>query len=110
MGGSNDSLEASNGNGNGNGNEKTEKTKPSTLATKLSSKSGQEDSQCVSSLTSFELMEKACAEAAQIEAKARQHEEVLSEIEEGHESQESESAETISECDDQRSERDYEDR
>ena len=108
--GSNDSLEASNGNGNGNGNEKTEKTKPSTLATKLSSKTGQEDSQSVSSLTSFELMEKACAEAAQIEAKARQQEEVLSEIEEGHESQESESAETISECDDQRSERDYEDR
>merc|ERR1719242_1088405 len=106
--GSNDSLEASNG--NGNGNEKTEKTKPSTLAAKLSSKSGQEDSQSVSSLTSFELMEKACAEAAQIEAKARQQEEVLSEIEEGHESQESESAETISECDDQRSERDYEDR
>merc|ERR1719192_1453525 len=72
--------------------------------------SGQEDAQSVNSLTSFELMEKACAEAAQIEAKARQQEEVLSEIEEGHESQDSESAETISECDDQRSERDYEDR
>merc|ERR1719412_1227682 len=105
--GSNDSLEASNGNGNGNGHEKT---KSSTLTTKLASKSGQEDAQSVSSLTSFELMEKACAEAAQIEAKARQQEEVLSEIEEGHESQESESAETISECDDQKSERDYEDR
>ena len=105
--GSNDSLEASNGNGNGNGHEKT---KSSTLTTKLASKSGQEDAQSVSSLTSFELMEKACAEAAQIEAKARQQEEVLSEIEEGHESQDSESAETISECDDQRSERDYEDR
>jgi hypothetical protein len=104
--GSNDSLEAS----NGNGSDKAEKTKPSTLATKLASKSGQEDVVSVSSLKSFELMEKACVDAAQIEAKAKQQEEVLSEIEEGHESQESESAETISECDDQRSEKDYEDR
>jgi len=104
--GSNDSLEAS----NGNGSEKAEKPKPSTLASKLATKQVQDDTMSVSSLTSFELMEKACTEAAQIEAKAKLQEEVLSEIEEGHESQDSESAETISECDDQRSEKDYEDR
>ena len=104
--GSNDSLDtASNGNG-----DKAEKSKPSIIATKLIIKSGQEDVVSVSSLTSFELMEKACQDAAVIEAKARQQEEVLSEIEEGHESQDSESAETISECDDQKSEKDYEDR
>ena len=102
--GSNDSLEAGS---NGNSSEKAEKSKP---VIKLVVKSGNEDVVSVSSLKSFELMETACAEAAVIEAKARQQEEVLSEIEEGHESQDSESAETISECDDQRSEKDYEDR
>jgi hypothetical protein len=58
------------------------------------------------------MMETACAEAELNERKAKEQEEVLSEIEEGHESQvsESESAETISECDDHKSDDEYEDR
>ena len=53
------------------------------------------------SLREFESLEQACKEAAKIEKKAKEQEEVLSEIEEGHESQ-SESADTLSH-DDQRS-------
>merc|ERR1712209_21801 len=57
------------------------------------------------------MMEQACKEAEINEKKAKHQEEVLSEIEEGHESQDSESAETISEFgEDQRSEHDFEDR
>ena len=105
--GSNDSLEASGGNGNGG--------KPSNLAVKLISKSGHGDDVSVSSensLKSFEMMEKACREAAEIEAKAKHQEEVLSEIEEGHESQvsESDTCETVSECGEKSDEEDYEDR
>ena len=108
--GSNDSLEVySSGNGNGNSN-----GKPTHLAVKLVSKSGHGDDVSLSSLDStksFEMMEKACVEAAVIEERAKHQEEVLSEIEEGHESQvsESESCETISECG-QKSDEEYEDR
>ena len=59
------------------------------------------------SLREFESLEQACKEAAKIEKKAKEQEEVLSEIEEGHESQ-SESADTLSH-DDQRSEDDNSD-
>merc|ERR1719188_2135425 len=59
------------------------------------------------SLREFESLEQACKEAAKIEEKAKEQEEVLSEIEEGHESQ-SESADTLSH-DDQRSEADNSD-
>jgi len=108
--GSNDSLEVS-GNGNGNGNV----VKPTHLAIKKISKSGNGDDVSISSensLKSFEMMEKACRDAEEIEAKARQQEEVLSEIEEGHESQvsESDTCETISECGEKSGEEDYEDR
>ena len=53
-----------------------------------------------SSLKDFEHMEEACKEAENIEKKAKEQEDVLSEIEEGHESQYSESSdscETLSE-------------
>merc|ERR1712038_1882205 len=54
-----------------------------------------------SSLQEFENMEEACQEAEAVESRAKEQEEVLSEIEEGHESQLSESCsdtcETISE-------------
>ena len=53
-----------------------------------------------SSLTEFETMEEACQEAENIEKRAKEQEDVLSEIEEGHESQISESSdscETMSE-------------
>ncbi|XP_023322574.1 uncharacterized protein LOC111696970 isoform X12 [Eurytemora carolleeae] len=108
--GSNDSLEVySNGSGTGTG-----AGKPTHLSVKTVSKSGLGDNISVSSLNSlksFEMIESACAEAALIEAKAKHQEEVLSEIEEGHESQvsESESCETISECG-QKSDDEYEDR
>jgi len=112
--GSNDSLEVYS---NGNSNEKIEKngSVKTNLAVKIlnQSKSGTGDDVSVSSynsVRSFEMMEAACKEAEQIEIKAKQQEEVLSEIEEGHESQDSESAETISECDEEKSEKDYEDR
>ena len=59
------------------------------------------------SLREFESLEQACKEATKTEKMAKEQEEVLSEIEEGHESQ-SESAETISH-DDQRSEDDNSD-
>ena len=59
------------------------------------------------SLKEFESLEQACKEATKIEKMAKEQEEVLSEIEEGHESQ-SESADTISH-DDQRSEDDNSD-
>ena len=51
------------------------------------------------SLKDFEHMEEACKEAETIEKKAKEQEDVLSEIEEGHESQysESDSCETLSE-------------
>ena len=107
--GSNDSLEvSSNGNSNGNG-------KPLNLAVKLVSKTGGDDISVSSldSTKSFEMMEKACAEATVIEEKARKQEEVLSEIEEGHESQvsESESCETMSDCGGEKSDEDnYEER
>ena len=112
--GSNDSLEVY---GNGNTTEKLDKNgsmKPN-LAVKIinQSKSGTGDDVSVSSFNSvrsFEMMEAACKEAEQIEIKAKQQEEVLSEIEEGHESQDSESAETISECEEEKSDKDYEDR
>jgi len=57
------------------------------------------------------MMERACDEAEIIERTAKQQEEVLSEIEEGHESQvsESETNETLSECENQ-SDEEYEDR
>ena len=112
--GSNDSLEVY---ANGGGNEKVDKTvnMKNNLAVKIlnQSKSGTGDDVSVSSynsVRSFEMMEAACREAEQIEIKAKQQEEVLSEIEEGHESQDSESAETISECEEDKSEKDYEDR
>merc|ERR1712106_259416 len=113
--GSNDSLEVC---ANGNSNEKIDKIvtlKPTNLAVKIinQSKSGTGDDVSVSSynsVRSFEMMEAACEEAEQIEIKAKQQEEVLSEIEEGHESQDSESAETISECEEEKSDKDYEDR
>merc|ERR1719507_1123704 len=59
------------------------------------------------SLREFESLEQACKEATKTEKMAKEQEEVLSEIEEGHESQ-SESADTISH-DDQRSEDDNSD-
>ena len=109
--GSNDSLETGN----------AEKQKQSAVASNnlvvkvmQQSKSGTGDDVSVASynsLRSFEMMEQACKEAEVIEKKAKQQEEVLSEIEEGHESQDSESAETISEFgEEERSEKDYEDR
>ena len=104
--GSNDSLEVTAQTG--------DKPKSQLVSKIIHSKSGTGDDVSVdsySSLKSFELMEQACKEAELIEKKAKQQEEVLSEIEEGHESQESESAETISEFgEDDRSEQDYEDR
>ena len=80
----------------------------------MKSKSGTGDDISVASynsLKSFEMMEQACRDAEIIEKKAKYQEEVLSEIEEGHESQDSESAETISEFgEEERSVEDYEDR
>merc|ERR1719242_2283364 len=106
--GSNDSLEV------GHTAQTADKPKSQLVSKVILSKSGTGDDVSVdsySSLKSFELMEQACKEAELIEKKAKQQEEVLSEIEEGHESQESESAETISEFgEDDRSEQDYEDR
>jgi hypothetical protein len=105
--GSSDSLEVYGAGANG---------KPVNLSVKLISKSGVGDDISVSSfnsLKSFEMIEKACAEAHAIEEKAKQQEDVLSEIEEGHESQvsESESGETISEAGDEKSDEDeFEDR
>ena len=103
--GSNDSLELGQNGGNG---------KPTHLAVKLVTKTSQGDDVSVSSetsITSFEMMERACDEAEIIEKKAKHQEEVLSEIEEGHESQvsESETNETLSECENQ-SDEEYEDR
>lgn len=62
-----------------------------------SGKSGGDDIS-LASLKEFEGLEHACIEAAKIELKAKEDEALLSEIEEGHESQasESESCETIS--------------
>ena len=105
--GSNDSLET--------GNNNAEKPKNNLVTKVINSKSGTGDDVSVnsySSLKSFEMMEQACKEAEINEKKAKHQEEVLSEIEEGHESQtDSESAETISEFgEDERSEKDYEDR
>ena len=92
--GSNDSLEVY-----GEKNDKNGSTRQN-LPQKIS-KSGQFDDISVNSsnsIKSFEAMEQACKEAELLELKAKQQEEVLSEIEEGHESQDSESAETISDC------------
>ena len=108
--GSNDSLEVSHPGHPG----QADKPKCQLVTKVIQSKSGTGDDVSVdsySSLKSFELMEAACKEAELIEKKAKHQEEVLSEIEEGHESQESEAAETISELgEDDRSEEDYEDR
>merc|ERR1739842_42485 len=78
----------------GSGSQKVDKTvnMKTNLAVKIlnQSKSGTGDDVSVSSynsVRSFEMMEAACREAEQIEIKAKQQEEVLSEIEEGHESQ-----------------------
>lgn len=62
------------------------------------SHSGQGDDVSLSSLKEFEGLETACIEAAKIEIRAKEEEALLSEIEEGHESQvsESESCETMS--------------
>ena len=62
------------------------------------SHSGQGDDVSLSSLKEFEGLETACIEAAKIETRAKEEEALLSEIEEGHESQvsESESCETMS--------------
>ena len=76
-----------------------------------SSKSGQGDDISLASLREFENLENACATVVTMESKAKQEEQILSEIDEGHESQisESESCETVSavirdklesECDD----------
>ncbi|GLH13125.1 Uncharacterized protein GBIM_17757, partial [Gryllus bimaculatus] len=65
----------------------------------LYSRSGQGDDVSLSSLKEFEGLETACIEAARIETRALQEEQaLLSEIEEGHESQvsESESCDTMS--------------
>ena len=65
-----------------------------------------------SSLQEFEKMEAACREAESIEKKAKEQEDVLSEIEEGHESQisESDSCETLSEAGKSDNSDDYEQR
>lgn len=62
------------------------------------SRSGQGDDVSLSSLKEFEGLETACIEAVKIENRAKEEEALLSEIEEGHESQvsESESCETMS--------------
>ena len=62
------------------------------------SHTGQGDDVSLSSLKEFEGLETACIEAAKIETRAKEEEALLSEIEEGHESQvsESESCETMS--------------
>ena len=105
--GSNDSLEVYGSSNNG---------KTVNLSVKLISKSGVGDDVSVSSfnsLKSFEMIERACAEAQAIEEKAKLQEDVLSEIEEGHESQvsESDSGETISEAGGEKSdEEEFEDR
>lgn len=63
-----------------------------------SSKSGQGDDLSVASLREFENLEKACVTVVKMERKAKEEEAILSEIDEGHESQisESESCETVS--------------
>ncbi|KAL0281450.1 UNVERIFIED_CONTAM: hypothetical protein PYX00_002435 [Menopon gallinae] len=63
-----------------------------------SSKSGQGDDLSVGSLREFENLEKACVTVVKMERKAKEEEAILSEIDEGHESQisESESCETVS--------------
>ncbi|XP_067131473.1 ankyrin-2-like isoform X14 [Centruroides vittatus] len=61
------------------------------------SKSGEHDDVSMNSLTEFERLERECAEAERIESVAREEAARLSEIEEGHESQASEtSQETLS--------------
>jgi hypothetical protein len=82
---------------------------------KFATKSGTGDDISVdshSSLQEFEKMEAACREAEYIERKAKEQEEVLSEIEEGHESQisESDSCETLSEAGKSDNSDDYEQR
>ena len=82
---------------------------------KLATKSGTGDDVSInshSSLQEFEKMEAACREAENIEKKAKEQEEVLSEIEEGHESQisESDSCETLSEAGRSDNSDDYEQR
>ena len=104
--GSQDSLEVL---GSSNG-----RTNTSSYA-KLVTKSGTGDDVSIdshSSLQEFEKMEAACREAENIERKAKEQEEVLSEIEEGHESQisESDSCETLSEAGKSDNSDDYEQR
>jgi hypothetical protein len=75
-------------------------------------KSGQGDDISLSSLKEFERLEIACIQAEKIEIKAKEEEALLSEIDEGHESQvsESESCETISEAGKESDSDDYEKR
>jgi hypothetical protein len=82
---------------------------------RLTTKSGTGDDVSIdshSSLQEFEKMEAACREADYIEKKAKEQEDVLSEIEEGHESQisESDSCETLSEAGKSDTSDDYEQR
>ncbi|XP_059488563.1 ankyrin-2 isoform X4 [Neocloeon triangulifer] len=78
----------------------------------LGSRTGQGDDMSVSSLKEFERLEIACIQAETIEIKAKEEEAMLSEIDEGHESQvsESESCETISEAGKESDSDDYENR
>ncbi|XP_065348833.1 ankyrin-2 isoform X5 [Cloeon dipterum] len=78
----------------------------------LTSRTGQGDDLSVSSLKEFERLEIACIQAETIEIKAKEEEAMLSEIDEGHESQvsESESCETISEAGKESDSDDYDNR
>ena len=105
--GSQDSLEVL---GSSNG-----RTNGSNSFSKMATKSGTGDDVSIDSHTSlqeFEKMEQACSEAEKIEKIAKEQEEVLSEIEEGHESQisESDSCETLSEAGKSDNSDDYEQR
>jgi hypothetical protein len=105
--GSQDSLEVL---GSSNG-----RTNGSNSFIKMATKSGTGDDVSIDSHTSlqeFEKMELACREAEKIEKIAKEQEEVLSEIEEGHESQisESDSCETLSEAGKSDNSDDYEQR
>ena len=113
--GSQDSLEAGNGSAstNGGGANGGPSSSSAALRNHLKMRMGYSsqrtqsgDGDCLSvdsssSLQEFENMEEACQEAEAVESRAKEQEEVLSEIEEGHESQLSESCsdtcETISE-------------
>ena len=103
--GSQDSLEASSSNGASAAHAAASNAAlRAHIKMRIGAKSSHEDCMSVdsnNSLQEFENMEEACKEVDALEAKAKEQEEVLSEIEEGHESQISESAsdtcETLSE-------------